>query len=136
MRRHRAGAGDATLIHISHHASGLRDGTDAGPDFNWSQDGDGDDGVSLAITCSARHSRRGSNGVTKDRSMSKKPSVKAKYHAKKDRLEITIKRSGLKKKSERKDLVKHLDAGLARKAKGGKPPKNPQKETKIPEVGD
>jgi hypothetical protein len=38
---------------------------------------------------------------------------------------ITIKRSGLKKKSERKDLVKHLDAGLARKAKGGKRPKNP-----------
>jgi hypothetical protein len=30
--------------------------------------------------------------------MSKKPSVKSEYHAKKDRLEITIKHAGLKKK--------------------------------------
>ena len=39
--------------------------------------------------------------------MSKKPSVKSDYHAKKDRLDISIKRSGLKKK-ERKHLVKRL----------------------------
>ena len=67
--------------------------------------------------------------------MSKKPSVQNDYHAKKDRLEITIKRYSLKKKSERKDLMKHVlrwlegSPGLARanqkKAKGGKLPKTP-----------
>jgi len=74
--------------------------------------------------------------------MSKKPSVQHEYDAKKDRLEITIKHYSLKKKSERKDLMKHLlqnleeGAGFAKKAKRGKRPKNPWKETKIPEVGD
>ena len=67
--------------------------------------------------------------------MSKKPSVQNDYHARKDRLEITIKRYSLKKKSERKDLMKHVlrwlegSPGLARanqkKAKGGKLPKTP-----------
>jgi hypothetical protein len=48
----------------------------------------------------------------------------------------------LKKKSERKDLMKYLlqglegGAGLAKKAKRGKLPKNPWKETKIPVGGD
>jgi hypothetical protein len=71
--------------------------------------------------------------------MSKKPSVQHEYDRKKDRLEITIKHYSLKKKSERKDLIKYLlqrlegGAGLA---KQGKRPKNPWKETKIPEVGD
>jgi hypothetical protein len=71
--------------------------------------------------------------------MSKKPSVQHEYDRKKDRLEITIKHYSLKKKSERKDLIKHLlqrlegGAGLA---KQGKRAKNPWKETKIPEVGD
>ena len=78
--------------------------------------------------------------------MPKKPSVRNEYHAKKDRLEITIKRYSLKKKSERKDLMKHVlrwlegSPGLARanqkKAKGGKLPKTPWKETKLPPVGD
>lgn len=73
--------------------------------------------------------------------MSKKPSVQREYDAKKDRLEITIKHYSLKKKSEREDLMKHLLQGLeagagAKKAKQGKRPKNPWKETKIPEVGD
>jgi hypothetical protein len=82
----------------------------------------------------------------KDLSMSKEPSVQYEYHAKKDRLEITIKHYSLKKKSERKDLMKHLlqrlegGAGLAKaienKAKQGKLPKNPWKETKLPPVGD
>jgi hypothetical protein len=71
--------------------------------------------------------------------MSKKPSVQHEYDRKKDRLEITIKHYSLKKKSERKDLIKHLlqrlegGAGLA---KQGKRLKSPWKETKIPEVGD
>ena len=78
--------------------------------------------------------------------MSKKPSVQNHYHAKKDCLEITIKRYSLKKKSERKDLMKHVlrwlegSPGLARanqkKAKGGKLPKTPWKETKLPVGGD
>jgi hypothetical protein len=78
--------------------------------------------------------------------MSKKTSVRNEYHAKKDCLEITIKRYSLKKKSERKDLMKHVlrwlegSPGLARanqkKAKGGKLPKTPWKETKLPVGGD
>jgi len=67
--------------------------------------------------------------------MSKKPSVQSEYHGKKDRLEITIKRAGLKKK-ERKNLVKHLEQGLKEGAKKGKRAKDPYKQTKIPEVGD
>jgi hypothetical protein len=72
--------------------------------------------------------------------MSKKPSVQHEYDAKKDRLEITIKHYSLKKKSERKDVMKHLHqrleggAGLAKKR--GKRLKNPWKQTKIPEIGD
>jgi hypothetical protein len=63
--------------------------------------------------------------------MSKKPSVQHEYDAKKDRLEITIKHYSLK-------LLQNLEegAGFAKKAKRGKRPKNPWKETKIPEVGD
>jgi len=78
--------------------------------------------------------------------MPKKPSVRNKYRAKKDRLEITIKHYALKKKSERKDLMKHVmqwldgSPGLARanekKAKKGKLPKNPWKERKLPIGGD
>jgi hypothetical protein len=78
--------------------------------------------------------------------MPKKPSVQSKYHAKKDRLEITIKHYALKKKSERKDLMKNIlqtleaGAGFAKatreKAMRGKLPKNPWKETKLPRTGD
>jgi hypothetical protein len=78
--------------------------------------------------------------------MPKQPSVRNEYHAKKDRLEITIKHYALKKKSDRKDLLKHLlswlegSPGLAKvtekKAKRGKLPKTPWKETKLPPVGD
>jgi uncharacterized protein YggU (UPF0235/DUF167 family) len=67
--------------------------------------------------------------------MSKKPSVQSEYHGKKDRLEITIKHSGLKKKA-RKNLVKRLEQNLKEGVKGGKRTKDPYKETKIPEVGD
>ena len=74
--------------------------------------------------------------------MSKSPSIQHEYHAKSDRLEITIKHYSLKKKSERKDLMKHLlqrlegSADLAKKGKKGKRVKNPWKQTKIPEIGD
>ena len=78
--------------------------------------------------------------------MSKQPSVRNKYRSKKDRLEIAIKHYALKKKSERKDLMVHLlqwlegSPGLARanekRAKKGKLPKTPWKETKLPVGGD
>ena len=78
--------------------------------------------------------------------MSKQPSVRNKYRSKKDRLEIAIKHYSLKKKSERKDLMVHLlqwlegSPGLARanekRAKKGKLPKTPWKETKLPVGGD
>ena len=78
--------------------------------------------------------------------MPKKPSVRNEYHAKQDRLEITIKRYSLKKKSDRKDLMEHLlhwlegSPGLAKatekKAKKDELPKTPWKETKLPPVGD
>ena len=69
--------------------------------------------------------------------MSKKPTVQSEYHGKKDRLEITIKHSGLKKKA-RKNLVKRLEQSLKEGAKGRKraTDDNPFKQTKIPEVGD
>jgi hypothetical protein len=74
--------------------------------------------------------------------MSKKPSVEHEYDKKKDRLEITIKHYSLKKKSERKDLMKHLlrrlesGADIDKKGKRGKGQKDPWKQTKIPEIGD
>ena len=78
--------------------------------------------------------------------MSKKPSVQSDYHAKKDRLQISIKHYSLKKKSERKDLMKHLlqwlegSSRLAKanekKAKRDKLPKDPWKERKLPIQGD
>jgi hypothetical protein len=78
--------------------------------------------------------------------MSKKPSVQRDYHAKKDRLEISIKHYSLKKKSARKDLMKHLLQWLEgspvlananeKKAKRDKLPKDPWKETKLPIAGD
>ena len=40
--------------------------------------------------------------------MSKEPRVRHQYHAKKDRLEITIKHYALKRKADREDLIKHL----------------------------
>jgi len=84
--------------------------------------------------------RDGLSEPKRGQQMSKKPSVQQEYDAKKNRLEITIKHYSLKKKSERKDLMKHLlqslegGAGLAKKR--GKLPKNPWKETKIPVGGD
>jgi len=76
--------------------------------------------------------------------MSKEPSLRHEYHAKKDRLEITIKRFALKKKSDREDL--HLSSRLekgpalaradAKRAKGHKLPKGPMKETRLVQIGD
>jgi hypothetical protein len=78
--------------------------------------------------------------------MPKQPSLRNEYHAKKDRLEITIKHYALKKKSDRKDLLKHLQRWLEgspgigraneKKAKRGEAPKSPWKERKLPIGGD
>ena len=80
--------------------------------------------------------------------MSKKPSVDHDYHAKKDRLEISIKHYALEKKSDREDLIKHIlhrlekSPALAKatvkkpKGKRGKLPKSPIKGSRLVEVGD
>ena len=74
--------------------------------------------------------------------MSKEPSVEHKYHAKKDRLEITIKHYALKKKSRREDVINHLlrklekTPELAKKANGDKFPKSSERHAKLPLVGD
>jgi hypothetical protein len=76
--------------------------------------------------------------------MSKKPSLRNEYHAKKDRLEITIKHHAV---SDRKDLLKHLLRWLEgrgpalakateKKVKTDELPKNPWKETKFSVRGD
>ena len=69
--------------------------------------------------------------------MSKEPTVRHKYHAKKDRLEITIKHYALHKRADRDDLIKHvlhhlekgpaLAKANAKKAKKQNLPKNPTK---------
>ena len=78
--------------------------------------------------------------------MSKEPSVSHKYHAKKDRLDITIKHYVLKKRADRENLIKHVLHSLekgpalakanAKNAKKQKLPKNPTKESKLVQVGD
>jgi hypothetical protein len=88
----------------------------------------------------------GAEQTTAVRLMSKKPSVQNDYDAKRDRLEITVKHYSLKKKSARRDLIKHLlewlegSPGLAKatekKAKKDELPKTPWKETKLPIGGD
>lgn len=82
--------------------------------------------------------------------MSKEPSVEHDYHPKKDRLELTIKRYALTKKSDREDLIKHILRHLdknpklakrvvkrvAKKAKRDKLPKSPIRAARLVEVGD
>jgi hypothetical protein len=77
--------------------------------------------------------------------MSKKPSVEHKYHPKKDRFEISIKHYGLKKKSDREGLIKHLLRALeansssrtsAKNKQAKEGDKSPIKETRLPVVGD
>ena len=67
-------------------------------------------------------------------------SIQHEYDAKKDRLEITIKHYSLKKRSERKNVMKHLlqrlEGGAGLTKKQGKRLKTPLKQTKIPEIGD
>jgi hypothetical protein len=78
--------------------------------------------------------------------MSKEPAVRHKYHAKKDRLEITIKHYVLKRKADREKLIGHLLRQLekspalakanAKKRAQKNLPKNPTKESKLVQVGD
>jgi hypothetical protein len=78
--------------------------------------------------------------------MSKEPSVRHKYHAKKDRLDITIKHYALKQKADRESLIKHILHSLEKRpalakatgknAEKQKLPKNPTKESKLVQVGD
>ena len=72
--------------------------------------------------------------------MNKKPDVTQDYDHKKDRFKITLKRFSLKKKWQRKELVKSLlgmlDTKSGRRKKGGRVHGDPIKNTRLEEVGD
>ena len=71
--------------------------------------------------------------------MSKKPTIKHDYDAKKDRLEITLKRFSLKKKWLRTELIDALQTTLDKKSvrhKRGRKVTDPIKNTRLEEVGD
>jgi hypothetical protein len=75
--------------------------------------------------------------------MSKTPKIEHEYHAGKDKLQITIRGYSPSKKSRKtimKKLIKQLESSPDRlqagAKKSGKKPHNPQKESKLVEVGD
>ncbi len=75
--------------------------------------------------------------------MSKAPKIEHKYHARKDKLKITIRGYSPSKKAREtiiKKLIKQFESSPDRlqadAKKSGKKPRNPQKESKLVEVGD
>ena len=75
--------------------------------------------------------------------MSKTPRIKHEYHAGKDKMKITIRGYSLGKKSREaimKKLMKQLERSPDRlqadAKKSGKKPHNPQKESRLVQVGD
>ena len=75
--------------------------------------------------------------------MSKTPKIEHEYHAGKDKMKITIRGYSPSKKAREtimKKLMKQLESGPDRlqadAKKSGKKPRNPQKESKLVEVGD
>jgi hypothetical protein len=76
--------------------------------------------------------------------MSKKPKIGHEYHAGKDKMTITIKRYSPGKKTRAaivKRVIDELEGNPDRlvaeaKKKSKRKPHNPQKETKLQEVGD
>lgn len=75
--------------------------------------------------------------------MSKTPKIEHEYHAGKDKMKITIRGYSPSKKA-RETIIKKLITQLesspdrlqAEAKKSGKKPHNPQKESKLVEVGD
>ncbi len=75
--------------------------------------------------------------------MSKTPKIKHEYHAGKDKMTITIRGYSPSKKA-REEIMKKLMKQLERSPdrlkavakKSGKKPRNPQKDSKLVEVGD
>jgi hypothetical protein len=75
--------------------------------------------------------------------MSKTPKIEHEYHAGKDKMKITIRGYSPSKKAREtimKKLMKQLEGSPDRlqadAKKSGKKPRNPQKESKLVEVGD
>lgn len=75
--------------------------------------------------------------------MSKTPKIEHAYHAGKDKMKITIRGYSPSKRAREaiiKKLIKQLEGSSDRLAadakKSGKKPHNPQKESKLVEVGD
>ncbi len=75
--------------------------------------------------------------------MSKTPKIEHEYHAGKDKMKITIRGYSPSKKAREtiiKKLMKQLESSpdrlQAEAKKSGKKPHNPQKESKLAEVGD
>ena len=75
--------------------------------------------------------------------MSKTPKIEHEYHAGKDKMKITIRGYSPSKKAREtimKKLMKQLESSPDRlqadAKKSGKKPRNPQKESKLVEVGD
>jgi hypothetical protein len=75
--------------------------------------------------------------------MSKTPKIEHEYHAGKDKMKITIRGYSPSKKAREaiiKNLIKQLEGSpdrlVADAKKPGKKPHNPQKESKLVEVGD
>ena len=71
--------------------------------------------------------------------MSKKPTIKHDYDAKKDRLDITLKHFSLKKKLLRTELIDAMQATPDKKSvrdKRGHEVTDPIKNTRLEQVGD
>jgi hypothetical protein len=75
--------------------------------------------------------------------MSKTPKIEHEYHAGKDKMKITIRGYSPSKNAREaiiKKLIKQLEGSsdrlVADTKKSGKKPHNPQKESKLAEVGD
>jgi hypothetical protein len=75
--------------------------------------------------------------------MSKTPKIEHEYHARKDKLKITIRGYSPSKKAREtiiRKLIKQLESSPDRlqadAEKSGKKPRNPQTESKLVEVGD
>jgi hypothetical protein len=80
---------------------------------------------------------------TEDASMSKTPRIKHEYHGGKDKMKITIRGYSPSKKTRKaimKKLIGQLESSPDRlqagAKKSGQKPHNPQKESRLVEVGD
>jgi hypothetical protein len=87
---------------------------------------------------------RGMSPCSEERTMPKKPKIDHEYHASKDKMKITIQGYSPSKKAREvimKKVIRQLEGNPDRliadaKIKSKKKPHNPQKESKLIEIGD